>query len=90
MIVPTVTVSDHALVRYLERVKGIDIEAACAEVAEIAGVAAALGATCKVHAGHCYVIAGYTVTTVLPEGGRLSRKSRPKRRRYPMADGAHR
>ena len=38
-----VDVSDHALLRYLERVKGIDIEAARAEVIEIVKVAASLG-----------------------------------------------
>jgi hypothetical protein len=77
MIARTVKVSDHALLRYLERVKGINIEAARAEVEEITGVAAALGAMTVARDGHVYVLSlDYTVKTVLPKGGKPSRRSR--------------
>ncbi|MEJ0012827.1 MAG: hypothetical protein WDM94_09415 [Bauldia sp.] len=88
MTIPrTVMVSDHALLRYLERVKGVDIESARAEVIAITGVAAALGAPTAVRDGHAYVIKNYTVTTVLPKGGRPSRQSRPSPEPYAVAKG---
>ena len=73
MIVPTVEVSDHAVLRYLERVRGIDVEAARAEIAAITGIAASLGAKEAARDGHVYVLRGYTVTTVLPKGDRNRR-----------------
>lgn len=113
MIAPTVVVSDHALVRYLERVKGVDVEgararlcpgatnriliahlqqsagidiaAARAEIVAITGVPAALGATVVARDGYPYLISDYTVTTVLPKGGRPAPRSLPKRDLYPVA-----
>lgn len=73
-----VDVSDHALLRYLERVKGIDVEAARAEVIEIVRVAAALGNRTKNHDGHVYVIDGCWVTTVMPKGGNVAGIVRPR------------
>lgn len=67
----TVRVSDHALLRYLERVKGIDVEAARAEVASICGIASTLGARSVAGEGHVFLIADYTVTTVLPKNAKF-------------------
>jgi hypothetical protein len=72
-IAPRVT--DHALLRYLERVKKIDVEACRAEIAALASTPASLGADCACRDGHIYVLDGYTVTTVLPEGGRLKQRT---------------
>ena len=76
MIAPTVKVSDHALLRYLERVLGIDVEKHRAKIAEITGIAASLDAPSVAHDGHIFIIENYAVKTVLPKGGRPSRRSR--------------
>lgn len=68
MSVPPIRVSDHGLLRYLERVRGVDVEAARAEVAELIGSSGMLGAACVVRLGHVFVIEAYCVTTVLPKG----------------------
>jgi hypothetical protein len=93
VITPTVAVSKHAVSRYLERVKGVDPSraqkadraSARVEIAEITGVAAALGARVKVHDGFVFIIADYTVTTVLPKGGIPAKRSMPSRELYPVA-----
>lgn len=41
---PAIHVTAHALLRYLERVKGVDVEGARAHIAAVCGPAAALGA----------------------------------------------
>ena len=71
-------VSDHALLRYLERVHGIDVEAARREIIDICRVAASLGNRTKVHDGHVYVIDGCWVTTVMPKGGMVRGIVRPR------------
>jgi hypothetical protein len=63
-------VTEHALVRYLERVVGIDVETHRRDVARIAAHAAEHeGATAVVKDGWRYVLAGGRVVTVLPTGG---------------------
>jgi hypothetical protein len=58
-----ITVSDHAVLRYLERVVGIDIEALRAEIAASCGRSA--GAPC-VSVGHArYLVRGRVIVTVL-------------------------
>ena len=64
--VPAPVVTDHALVRYLERVVGIDVEAHRREVAGLVGVAVEHGASALVHDGHRYRISDFRVTTVVP------------------------
>ncbi len=64
--VPAAIVTDHALVRYLERVVGIDVEAHRREVAELVGVAVAHGAGALVRDGHRYCLSNAFVTTVKP------------------------
>ncbi len=78
MSTPGVDVSDHALLRYLERVKGIDVEAARAEVIAIVKVAASLGNRTAARDGHVYVIDGCWVTTVMPKGGNVRGIVRPR------------
>lgn len=98
MIAPTVAVSKHALGRYLERVRGVDpasaspalVEEATREIVSITGIAAALGATVKVHDGFPFIIQDYTVTTVLPKGGRPAPRSLPAKARYAVKRGSAR
>jgi hypothetical protein len=59
-----VRVTDHAVLRWLERVHGIDVEFFRDQIREIAGPAAAVGASGLKHAGFLYVISGGTVITV--------------------------
>ena len=67
--VPAPVVTDHALVRYLERVVGIDVEAHRREVAGLVSVAVAHRAGALVHDGHRYCLIGVHVTTVKPVKG---------------------
>lgn len=67
-----ITVSDHALVRYIERVHGIDIDQLREIVADLVREAAEVGATKFSVDGFTYAIAHQrigneaVVTTVLP------------------------
>jgi hypothetical protein len=59
------TVSDHAVLRYLERVKGVDVKAARAEIAGLVASAEAHPACVAVRLdGWRFVIRDGTVTTV--------------------------
>jgi len=58
--------SDHAVVRYLERVRGVDIDKVRADILAVASDAAVLGAKAIRHAGSCYVIDNKTIVTILP------------------------
>lgn len=69
------TVTDHALLRYLERVIGFDFSLYRDALARRAEVASVDGAASISLDGHVFVIEDGRVITVLPEGGR------PKRRR---------
>lgn len=71
--VPAIT--DHAVVRYLERVKGVDIEAARTEIAEIVRRGVKLGAQSVLLDGMRYRLEGNFVVTVVKkrEGPALSR-----------------
>jgi hypothetical protein len=63
---PPPVVTDHALLRYLERVIGLDVQAHRAEVARLVGQAVAKGASALVHEGFRYKISDFRVTTVIP------------------------
>ncbi|MFN4172767.1 MAG: hypothetical protein ACK4GW_13535 [Pseudorhodobacter sp.] len=69
---PRIDVSDHAVLRYLERVGGFEIESLRAEIAARVSDAAAIGASGVVIDGFSYKIRpgamGLVVTTVLPTG----------------------
>ena len=62
-------ISDHAIVRYLERVRGLDMKEVRTEISE-AVEAAEEHPTCGgvVRDGHVFKLRGDTVTTVVPTG----------------------
>jgi hypothetical protein len=63
-----VRVTDHAILRWLERVHGIDMEFFRNQVREIAGPAAAVGASALRRDGFTYVISPTgTVVSVVPD-----------------------
>jgi len=80
---PRAIVSDHALLRYMERALGLDVEALRVEVARIVEVGIEHGASGVQLDGCSYKLIGDRVTTVLFTGrpdirlGRKARKSRP-------------
>lgn len=83
---PPAQVSDHAVVRYLERVRGEDVDALRREIAQIVGEAAEAGACGVVSGGFSYRLQGGVVTTVVPaewtrEQGRRGRPRGPRCRR---------
>lgn len=60
-----IEVTDHALVRWLERVKGIDTQVFRDEIARTVEDAVKAGATKVVIAGNTYVLDGRKVCTVI-------------------------
>lgn len=62
---PRISVTDHAVVRYLERVEGMDVERLRIEIGRIVERAAGLGANGVIVDGYRYVLADQAVTTVL-------------------------
>ncbi|MAA97802.1 MAG: hypothetical protein CMN87_15515 [Stappia sp.] len=74
------TVTDHAVLRYLERAHGLDVDAVRAHIAGRAMTAAELGALAVKIEGVRFVLAGRTVVTVIrrqwvprpPNGGKTS------------------
>ncbi len=92
----TVLVSDHAVLRWLERVEGLDIAALRNQIAASAAVGLAYGSRVVVVAGGKLILEGETVVTVLrPQHvrseligeieisicGDIASRRRPKRRR---------
>lgn len=63
-----VRVSDHALIRYLERAMGLNIEVVREHIAGLCGGAAAFGASTVRAEGVRFAICDNTVTTVMPDG----------------------
>lgn len=62
-----VRVTEHAIVRYLERAMGFNIEAVREHIAGICGAAAAAGAVCVRSEGLRFEITNNTVTTIVPD-----------------------
>lgn len=60
-------ITDHAVMRWLERVHGINVEFFRNEIVEIAGPAAAVGASALRKGGVIYVIKDGAVVTVTPD-----------------------
>lgn len=58
-------ITDHAVVRYLERVKGIDIDATRSEIADIVRRGVSLGAQSVILDGMRYRLEGNFVVTVM-------------------------
>lgn len=65
----TVRVSDHAVLRYMERVQGFDVEAVRAHIASLCAGAAATGASTVIAEGKRFEISRIgVVMTVAPRG----------------------
>ena len=65
---PVVRVSDHAVVRWLERVQGMDIEAVRTEIGRRVDLAREHpGASGVISGGFIYKLQGEVVTTVTPQ-----------------------
>lgn len=72
-----VRVTDHALVRYLERAMGLNIEIVREHIAHLCAGPAAFGASCLRAEGVRFEISNNTVTTVRPDDG-ISRTTRER------------
>lgn len=77
----SVQVSDHALVRYLQRIGGFDIERLRSTIAARCAEAARAGASGIIIDGHEFIIqrafdGSAVVTTVLPPQAKQNRKGR--------------
>ena len=68
-LLPT-NVSDHCVLRYLERVRGMDVEAVRKEIVGMVRPAAAVGAKRVTVNGFTYVIDKQVVITVVKRGWR--------------------
>lgn len=65
---PIVRVTDHAVLRYLERVKGVDVEALRAEIGRTVDLALEHpGANGVCHGGFVYRLQRATVVTITPQ-----------------------
>ena len=73
-----VRISDHAVLRYLERAMDFNIEIVREHIASICAAPAAFGANCVRAEGLRFEIAMNTVTTVRPDGQNPSMTSRAK------------
>ena len=62
-----IRVTEHAVVRYLERAMGFNIEAVRQHIADTCSGAAAAGAVCVRAEGLRFEIANNTVTTITPD-----------------------
>ncbi len=76
---PRAHVTDHAVLRYLERAKGIDIEAVRLELGHVVDRAVELGAGGAIIDGIRYVLDGPTIITCtfvkeIPLRGRANRR----------------
>lgn len=71
-------VSDHCILRYLERAMGLNIEIVRGHIAGICEGAAGIGASCVRSEGLKFEIVSNTVTTVVPDGQSPSKTSRAK------------
>lgn len=59
-------VTDHALIRYIERVQGIDLSDIREHIAQLCAGASGVGARTLIQEGHSFIIKGQTVVTVRP------------------------
>ncbi len=75
-------VTDHAVLRYLERVQGVDVEAIRMQIRQIVKKGAELGASAVTAEGVRFVLRNNSVTTVLHRGRpEALRPSRSKQER---------
>lgn len=69
-------ITDHALLRYLERVVGIDVDAHRAAIEVKTADAMQRGASALISGGHRYVLADGCVITVKPTSTPMPRPER--------------
>lgn len=74
-------VTDHALVRYLERVKGMDVEAIRRMIGRKVDRGVKQGASGVISGGMVYKLQGRTVVTIAPHH-EPNKRSRQKRRSF--------
>ncbi len=67
MATPAIEVTDHAVIRWLERAKGMDIYAIRREIADLVAPAVAARAVGVKISGIKFAIAGHVVCTVIRE-----------------------
>ena len=80
-------VTDHAVIRYLERVKGVDVDEVRREILEKVDQALEMGACGAVVEGHRYKIADGQVVTVLDANRPDIRTGCAKGKRGAIDDG---
>ena len=83
----TTRVSDHAVLRYLERGMKLNIEMVRQHIADLCSGPAAIGAVCVRSEGLRFEIvnagdAGYTITTVTPDRDTPGRTSQQRNQRF--------
>ncbi len=78
-----VRVTDHAVLRYLERVHGIDVPAARARIGIICSPAVAQGAVAIQSDGHFFIVKQDAVVTVLERGARPQQHNKIMEARRP-------
>lgn len=79
---PSVQVSDHAVLRYLERKGGFDIERLRLEIGKRAEPAHQAGATSVIVDGIAFLIANGVVTTALIKETMICRQPNMRRGRH--------
>ncbi|MEL6478116.1 MAG: hypothetical protein AAFR17_12390 [Pseudomonadota bacterium] len=75
---PSATVTDHAVIRYLEREWGVDIEAVRARLRRIAQTGVENEAAAVILNGTKYCLRGSTMTTVIRADGPRRRRRKGK------------
>lgn len=75
---PATPVSDHAVLRYLERVMGFDVETLRCEIGRFCDDAAKLGATAVTVSGWTFRIRDGVVVTVVPRSSEALTRSRDR------------
>lgn len=70
-----VRVSDHAVLRYMERQMGLNVELVRQHIFALCATPAAFGAVSVRAEGVKFIIHDLTVVTVAPDGGSPTRKS---------------
>lgn len=73
-----VRISDHAVLRYMERAMDLNIEVVRQHIASICQAAASAGAVCVRAEGVRFEIVNNAVTTVRPDGTTPSNTSRAR------------
>lgn len=74
-------VTDHSVIRYLERAMGLNVEIVRQHIASICAGPAAIGAVCVRAEGVRFEIANNAVTTVSPDHVNPSNTSRARNQR---------